>query len=72
MEVGIEYMNVEKFEIACIVENVGSNKIAQKIGYILEGTKRNAIRVNNKIYAMNQYGMLKSEYTKHRTIASTG
>jgi len=72
MKVGIEYMNVEKFEIICVAENIGSNKIAKKIGYKLEGTKRNAKRVNNIMHDMNEYGMLKSEYERHRTIASTG
>jgi len=71
MDVGIEYLNAEKYEITCIVENIGSNRIAQKNGFSLEGTKRNAIRVNNKVYNMNQYGLLKEEYERHRTIAST-
>ena len=71
IEMGMEYLNVEKYEISCIVENIGSNKIAQKNGFILEGIKRNAIKVNNKIYNMNQYGLLKEEFKKHRTIAST-
>lgn len=64
MDVGIEYLNVEKFEIICIVENIGSNKIASKLGYRLEGTKRRAIIVNNKAYDMNQYGMLRNEYVE--------
>lgn len=71
MDVGIEYLKAEKFEIACIVENIGSNRIAQKNGFKLEGTKRNAIRVNNRVYNMNQYGLLRDEYKRHRTIAST-
>ncbi len=71
IDMGIEYLNAEKFEIACIVENIGSNGVAQKNGFILEGIKRNAIMVNGKKYNMNQYGLLKEEYRRHRTIAST-
>ena len=62
MKIGIEYFDIEKFEIDCIVENIGSNKIAKKLGYKLEGTKRSAIKVNNRTYDMNQYGILKNEY----------
>ena len=71
IDIGIEYLNAEKYEIACIVENIGSNRVAQKNGFKLEGIKRNAIKVNNKVYNMNQYGLLREECKKHRTIAST-
>jgi len=71
IDIGIEYLDAKKYEIACIVENIGSNRIAQKNGFKLEGTKRNAIKVNGKLYNMNQYGLLREEWKGHRTKAST-
>ncbi len=62
MDAGMEYLGAEKFEIACIVENMGSNRVAQKSGFKLEGTRRNAIKVNDRVYSMNQYGLLREEY----------
>ncbi|HUW71303.1 MAG TPA: GNAT family N-acetyltransferase [bacterium] len=71
IDIGIEYLDAEKYEISCIVENIGSNRIAQKNGFKLEGIKRSAIKVNDKVYNMNQYGLLREECKRHRTIAST-
>lgn len=66
LRIGIEYLKAEKFEIYCIAENIGSNRVAQKLGFRLEGTIRNSIKVNEKLFTMNVFGLLKEECLKNQ------
>jgi ribosomal-protein-serine acetyltransferase len=62
MDLSFEYLKAEKVEIQCSTENIASNKLAKKLGYMFEGTLRNSEKVNNNIYDLNVYGMMKKEY----------
>lgn len=70
LKVGIEYLKAEKFEIYCIAENTGSNKVARKLGFTHEGTIRNSIKVNERLFSMNVFGLLKDEYLKNNVALS--
>ena len=59
---GFKWFGSEKIEINCVVDNIASNRIAQKLGFTHEGIKRNAIKLRGKVYNMNRYGLLKSEW----------
>jgi ribosomal-protein-serine acetyltransferase len=59
IELVFKILNAKKIEIYCATTNIPSNKISQKLGFKLEGTIRNAEKVNNKIYDLNLYGLMR-------------
>jgi ribosomal-protein-serine acetyltransferase len=56
-----DVMLLEKVEICCDDENMGSIRLAESLGFILEGTIRNHFVVNNRNGNMRYYGLLKKE-----------
>ena len=64
VRIGIENLNAEKFEIVCVVGNIASNRVAQKAGFRLEGTRRRSQIVRGVAYDMNRYGLLRGEYAR--------
>jgi len=52
---------LEKVEICCDDKNIGSIKLAEALGFKLEGTIRNHMMVNNEIGNMRYYGLLRNE-----------
>jgi len=62
VNIGFTFFNANKIEITCAVDNISSNKIAEKLGFRHEGIIRNMEKVNDVIYDHNVYGLIKSEY----------
>lgn len=54
-----EYFPVRKIEIKCAVENLSSNAIPRKLGFLLEGTIRNSLKIGNNYFSYNIYGLMK-------------
>jgi ribosomal-protein-serine acetyltransferase len=54
-------LGMEKVEICCDENNESSSKLAESLGFKLEGTIRNHVMVNNKIGNMKYYGLLRIE-----------
>ena len=50
---------VRKIEIKCAVENLSSNAIPKKLGFQLEGTIRNSLKIGNNYFSYNIYGLMK-------------
>ena len=61
-------LKLRRLESPVISENEASNATQKKIGYVLEGVKRKAIKskITSKIYDVNMYGLLKEEWKKKR------
>ena len=58
-----EETQLQRLELKAMVENIASNKVAQKCGFVCEGTVRQGKFVN--VYAdFNSYGMIRSDYIK--------
>jgi ribosomal-protein-serine acetyltransferase len=55
-------LEMEKIVICCDDQNLASKKLAEKMGFVLEGIIRNHMNVNNCISNMMYWGLLKSEY----------
>jgi ribosomal-protein-serine acetyltransferase len=53
---------LDKIELCCNDNNVESYKLAESLGFKLEGTIRKHIKVNHKIADMRYYGLLKEEW----------
>ncbi len=57
-----EDLKLHKLNISAFDYNIGSNKIIQKLGFELIGTKKENIFRNGKYYDENIYELLKSEW----------
>ena len=55
-------LDLNRVEICCNEENTGSRKVAESLGFRLEGTIREHMKINNKIGTMMIYGLLRSEW----------
>jgi RimJ/RimL family protein N-acetyltransferase len=61
-----KFANVHKVEISTASYNERAAHLYEKIGFTLEGRKREVAYVNCKYYDLIQFGMLKSEWVKLR------
>lgn len=61
-------LKLNRLEIAAFAENKASNKLAKKLGFRYEGTKREVSipESTKKVHDDNIYSMLKKEYKKSR------
>jgi len=59
-------LKLNRLQIACFVENKGSEAIAKKLGFKLEGTIRQGARskATGKTHDYNIYGLLKKEWKR--------
>lgn len=61
---GFNNLGIRKMESSAIKENIASNSMQKKMGYVCEGCRRkHCVPLStNKIYDENLYGLLKSEW----------
>ncbi len=57
-----ELKPINRLQICCVPGNVGSKRVAEKCGYKYEGTMREATFIKGKLYDVEMYSMLRSEY----------
>jgi [ribosomal protein S5]-alanine N-acetyltransferase len=62
IQFGFEKMELNKIEASCMVENVQSQGVLQKLGMRLEGISRQKYFIKGKFRDMANYSILKSEY----------
>jgi [ribosomal protein S5]-alanine N-acetyltransferase len=62
IQFGFEKMELNKIEASCMVENVQSQRVLQKLGMRLEGISRQKYFIKGKFRDMANYSILKSEY----------
>ena len=55
-------MGINKISAMIWHENLDSIKLAEKLGFVLEGTERQARIKNEKVFDVLHYGILKSEF----------
>ncbi|MGT2755739.1 GNAT family N-acetyltransferase [Streptococcus ovuberis] len=65
IELGFTQLGLHKIEIGCYDYNVGSRRVAEKLGFTLEATIRDRKDAQGKRCADLRYGLLKSEWEKH-------
>ena len=56
--------NITRLQAAIFEGNTASIKLAQKIGFKLEGTSRNAVFHQGKLQDINIYSLIRSEFNK--------
>jgi RimJ/RimL family protein N-acetyltransferase len=57
-------IGLRRLDVGAAVENVGSNKVIKKLGFVHEGVKRGGLfaKATGKIHDCNEYGLLKEEW----------
>ncbi|MFC3928724.1 GNAT family N-acetyltransferase [Streptococcus caprae] len=65
IDLGFTQLGLHKIEIGCYDYNVGSRRVAEKLGFTLEATIRDRKDAQGKRCADLRYGLLKSEWEKH-------
>lgn len=68
IEFSFNDLNLGKLVIPCFVENKGSNAVAKRLGFELEGTFKRSVKcvATDKIHDENIYGLLKKDWMKIR------
>lgn len=67
IEIGFEYLNLERIVIRHNVENIRSKRVIQKLGLVYEGIQRSSsVNSNGKRCDVAVYSILKDEYLKRK------
>jgi ribosomal-protein-alanine N-acetyltransferase len=60
---GFATMDLNRVEARCFVENIGSERVMQKVGMNLEGTLRQQMYAKGKYRDLKLYAILREDYT---------
>ncbi len=66
VQVGFEEMGLHKVQLRIAVGNVRSERIAERIGFVLEGTLRDEVKVGDRWLDHTIWSMLESEWWVQR------
>lgn len=66
IEFAFNDLNLNRIEIEAVVENIGSNKVIQKNGFVFECVQKQAMRskATGKLHDGNTYSLLKEDWGK--------
>ena len=64
VDLSFTYMDIHKAEIRCAVENQNSCNLAKRLGFQFDATLRDHIKVDEKVYDIQVWSLLKSEWEK--------
>jgi [ribosomal protein S5]-alanine N-acetyltransferase len=65
IEFGFTKMGLNRIEAPCMVENIQSQRVLQKLGMRLEGIAREKYFIKGKVRDMALYSILKNEYVRN-------
>jgi [ribosomal protein S5]-alanine N-acetyltransferase len=68
---GFQYMDLVRIQARCFVENIGSERVMEKVGMSFEGIIRKGMLVKGKHWDLKMYSILKEEYSV-RQIPTSG
>jgi len=65
---GFKELGLNRVTLRACVENKGSNAVARKFGFQLEGTSRKALksRIDRRYHNFNIYGLLREDWKRRR------
>ncbi len=61
---GFHHLNLNRIHLGCLKKNMAMNKLAVKLGFLKEGTKRKAVFNSGNFEDVVEYGMLNDEFKK--------
>ncbi|MGG3284347.1 GNAT family N-acetyltransferase [Paenibacillus solani] len=62
LELGFGRMELERIQARCFSENIGSQRVMEKIGMSYEGTLRKGIKIKGRHWDIKMYSILKEEF----------
>lgn len=66
LDFGFHKMELQRIEARCFVENIGSERVMQKIGMTYEGTLRKLMFIKGSFRNLKIYSILREEYFKNK------
>jgi ribosomal-protein-serine acetyltransferase len=66
MQIGFEEMGLHKVQLRIAVGNMASDRIAEKLGFVMEGTLRDEVRIGTRWLDHTVWSMLEREWWTHR------
>lgn len=57
-----QHLNLQRIYLGCFENNIGMNKLANKLGFTQEGVRRKAVFNQGEFRNVIEYGILKSEF----------
>lgn len=61
---GFKHLNLNRIIIQASTQNIGSQRVAQRLGFTYEGTLRSDYLLNDEFIDMEVYGLLKKDVIK--------
>ena len=65
-QIGFEEMDLHKVQLRIAVGNVASDRIAEKLGFVMEGTLRDEVKIGARWLDHTIWSMLEREWWAHR------
>jgi RimJ/RimL family protein N-acetyltransferase len=61
-------LELNRINVKAAVDNIASNKTIRKLGFVFEGTQKQAMRsrANGFVYDMHMYGLLREDWDSAR------
>lgn len=69
LEYGFCVLKLKRVEVEVFTNNIRSQKVCEKLGFVYEGTSRNGyLRYDGKVFDKMSYGMTDTDYFKKKKI----
>lgn len=62
LKLGFGQMELVRIQARCITENIGSQRVMEKIGMSYEGTLRKGIKIKGQHWDLKLFSILKEDY----------
>jgi [ribosomal protein S5]-alanine N-acetyltransferase len=62
IQFGFEQMDLVRIQARCLVENIASQRVMEKVGMSYEGTHRKSMFLKGKHYDLKMYAILKEDF----------
>lgn len=64
IEHALDHLELRKITAGAIADNIGSNKVLQRLGFIQEGIRRKQVLVEGQFLDVVEYGLFREEFFK--------
>jgi ribosomal-protein-serine acetyltransferase len=69
IDYGFGHLHLNRFQIRCACGNTRSSAIPKRLGFLHEGTRRQALRTNDRLDDEECYGLLRSEWVAKAAVS---
>ena len=62
IQFGFQHLDLNRIEAYCKLQNIGSERVMQKVGMQLEGVARQKMFVKGEYHDLKQYAILRQDW----------